>query len=246
MHIKTIPISELNPAAYNPRKDLKPGDPEYEKLKKSISEFGFVEPIVWNQRTGNVVGGHQRLKVLRDLGEKEVTVSVVDLNEKQEAALNVALNKISGDWDIPKLKDLLVELDDGDFDLALTGFDEAELKKMIDFDPPQATEQDLDAVKVLSFVVTNGEGQEIEASLSRFKGSVSDQVDWRGAALVALCRHIQSGADGPPPSHRKSRSKKSKPDETPPGLIPPPDNPLQPDLKAEPDHDSSGALHAGN
>ena len=61
-------ISELIPAPYNPRKDIQPGDPEYEKLKRSLEEFGYVEPVIWNARTGYVVGGHQRLKVLRELG----------------------------------------------------------------------------------------------------------------------------------------------------------------------------------
>ena len=68
MQVSKIPISQLNPATYNPRKDLKPGDPEYNKLKRSIQEFGYVEPIVWNKRTGNIVGGHQRYKVLTALG----------------------------------------------------------------------------------------------------------------------------------------------------------------------------------
>lgn len=133
MLIQEIPITEINPAPYNPRKDLKPGDREYEKLKKSIKEFDLVEPLVWNKRTGNLVGGHQRFKIIRDeLGHDKTQVTVVDLDDKKEKALNVALNKISGDWDFVKLKDLLVELDDGEFDLSLTGFDELELKELID------------------------------------------------------------------------------------------------------------------
>ena len=72
MDIQKIPAARLNPAAYNPRKDLKPGDKEYEKLKRSITEFGFVEPVIWNRQTGNVVGGHQRLKVLLDMWELQV------------------------------------------------------------------------------------------------------------------------------------------------------------------------------
>ena len=62
MIIKKIPISRIKEAAYNPRLDLKPGDPEYEKIKRSIEEFDLVEPLVWNETTGNLVGGHQRLK----------------------------------------------------------------------------------------------------------------------------------------------------------------------------------------
>ena len=62
MKIVKKKIEDLRPASYNPRKDLKPGDKEYEKLKRSITEFGYVEPVIWNERTGTVVGGHQRLK----------------------------------------------------------------------------------------------------------------------------------------------------------------------------------------
>ena len=64
--------SELLPAEYNPRKDLKPGDPEYEKLKRSIEQFGYVEPVIWNKTTGRIVGGHQRLMVLMDMGIDEI------------------------------------------------------------------------------------------------------------------------------------------------------------------------------
>lgn len=56
MQIQRVPISRLHLAAYNPRKDLKPGDPEYQKLEKSLGKFGYIEPIVWNERTGHVVG----------------------------------------------------------------------------------------------------------------------------------------------------------------------------------------------
>jgi hypothetical protein len=92
MNIQKISVEKLNPAAYNPRKDLKPGDKEYEKLKRSIEEFGYVEPVIWNQKTGNVVGGHQRLKVLLDLGQTEIDCVVVDLDLQREKALNVKVN----------------------------------------------------------------------------------------------------------------------------------------------------------
>ena len=64
LQIEKVAINKLNPAKYNPRKDLKPGDAEYEKLKRSIDEFGYVETVIWNKRTGNIVGGHQRYKIL--------------------------------------------------------------------------------------------------------------------------------------------------------------------------------------
>lgn len=99
MEIRKVPISLLNAAPYNPRKDLQPGDPEYQKIARSIEKYGCVEPIIWNEKTGNVIGGHQRLKVLAATGAVEVDVSVVQLSLEDEKALNLALNKISGQWD---------------------------------------------------------------------------------------------------------------------------------------------------
>ena len=93
MNIEKKNVKDLLPADYNPRKDLKPGDPEYEKLKRSIEQFGYVEPVIWNEKTGRVVGGHQRLKVLTDMGITEVDVVVVDMDTEKEKALNIALNR---------------------------------------------------------------------------------------------------------------------------------------------------------
>jgi ParB-like chromosome segregation protein Spo0J len=136
-------IEELKPSEYNPRLDLQPGEKEYEKLKLSIREFGCVEPIVWNKRTGNIVGGHQRFKVLQEMGISEVEVSEVDLPEDKEKALNLALNKIQGDWDMVLLKELLEELDTGAFDVELTGFDEKEIENlMTQFAPIDLEEED--------------------------------------------------------------------------------------------------------
>lgn len=131
MIIKKIPVSKINPAPYNPRKDLKPGDEEYEKLKRSIEEFGYIESIVWNERTGYLVGGHQRFKILVDQGYTEVDVSVVNLDDKKEKELNIALNKISGEWNHEKLAELLNELKEANEDLTLTGFDEGEAEELI-------------------------------------------------------------------------------------------------------------------
>jgi len=127
MLIEKIRTERLIPADYNPRKDLKPGDPEYEKLKRSIEEFGYVEPVIWNKTTSHVVGGHQRLKVLLDMGITEVECVVVEMDAEKEKALNVALNKISGDWDKDKLALLIADLQGADFDVSLTGFDPGEI-----------------------------------------------------------------------------------------------------------------------
>lgn len=133
MEIKSININQINPAVYNPRVALKPGDGEYEKLKNSIKSFGYIEPLVWNKRTGTLVAGHQRLSVLKEEGFKEVEVSVVDLSLEKEKALNIALNKIRGYWDDDKLAALLDELFKvPELDIGLTGFEEREISILFD------------------------------------------------------------------------------------------------------------------
>ncbi|MCK6483005.1 MAG: DNA modification methylase [Phycisphaerae bacterium] len=133
IQIKRIRVSKIKPASYNPRIDLQPGDSDYEKLQRSLEEFGCVEPLVWNRRTGNLVGGHQRFKVLCAQGETELDVSVVDLSLEREQALNLALNRIQGGWDDRKLAELLENLSRiPDFDVALTGFDGVEIDQLLD------------------------------------------------------------------------------------------------------------------
>ena len=143
MNIELKKLQELIPADYNPRKDLQPGDSEYEKLKRSISEFGYVEPIIWNKATGRIVGGHQRAKVLMAQGIQEAEVVVIDFDEDKEKALNVALNKVNGDWDNDKLALLLTDLQASDFDVSLTGFDPAELDDLLATDE-EAKDDDFD------------------------------------------------------------------------------------------------------
>ena len=124
-----MPLDAMNPVAYNPRKDLQPSDPEYKALLRSMEEFGYVEPIIFNRQTGNIVGGHQRYKVLRDMGKEEAECVVVDLDEVNEKILNVALNKLSGRWDYDRLSDLLTEIKEAG-GLEFTGFEEYELEAL--------------------------------------------------------------------------------------------------------------------
>lgn len=135
MKIEKIKIEKLKPAEYNPRKDLKQEDEEYQKIKKSITEFGYVAPVIVNSNM-TVIGGHQRLKILKELGYTDVECVIVDLDPNKEKALNIALNKISGDWDNDKLEELLSELKQTDIDMDVTGFsfDEVEniLKETLD------------------------------------------------------------------------------------------------------------------
>lgn len=147
MNIQLINIEKLKPAEYNPRKDLQPEDEEWRKIQRSIEEFGYVDPIIINSDM-TVIGGHQRLKVLKDLGYTEIECNVVDLDKTREKALNIALNKISGEWDNQKLEELLAELKNLDFDLDITGFNPDELNEIFN-DMLEATEDDFDVDKAL-------------------------------------------------------------------------------------------------
>lgn len=120
-------LDELVKALWNPRKI---SEKQKDSLKRSLKEFGNVEPVVWNKQTGHIVGGHQRVDALIDCGETETDIVVVDMSEEREQALNIALNKISGDWDTDKLAKIFEELD-GHIDTTLTGFSEKEIASMI-------------------------------------------------------------------------------------------------------------------
>lgn len=128
MNLQRISVDKLKPAKYNPRKDLKPGDPAYEKIKRSLHDFGYVDPVIWNEVTGNIVGGHQRYKVLKAEGVTEIDCVVVHVeNPQDEKALNVALNKAVGEWEPKALADLLQDLQLSGYDVGATGFDAAEV-----------------------------------------------------------------------------------------------------------------------
>ncbi len=130
MEWKTLSVDALRPAAYNPRKKLKAGDKEYEKIKNSILEFGYVEPIIVNYDM-TVIGGHQRLTVLKDLGYTEVQCVVVHIEDEHKVkALNIALNKITGAWNEQLLAELLVDLQSVDFNTDLTGFEAPEIEQL--------------------------------------------------------------------------------------------------------------------
>lgn len=135
MELKSMDVDVLLQALakYNPRKNLKPGDAEYEQLKRSIQEFGFVQPPIFNVRTQTLVGGHQRIKVFKELGGRDLDVVIVDLPVDQEKLLNIALNKVQGAWDFDKLAELLDELSKmPDLDETLTGFSDKEISQVFD------------------------------------------------------------------------------------------------------------------
>jgi len=229
MQLDLIPTDRINPAPYNPRKDLKPGDRDYESLSRSIEEFGLVEPLVWNTRTGHLVGGHQRFKVLLERGETEIDVSVVDMPLEKEMALNIALNRIEGAWDDTKLASLLGELIElPDLDLELTGFDLGEAQDVIAnvLDALETDQEDgFDAGKLLDAagppVTRPGDlielGTDTAASHRLLCGDCTDPASVRRlmngskAQLFATDPPYLVGYDGTNhPGSKKNRKKRAK------------------------------------
>lgn len=178
MDVVKVPIGDLNAAKYNPRKDLKPTDAEYVKLKNSIEHFGYIEPIVVNKRNNIVIGGHQRLKVLKELGYTDIDVVYVNLDDTEEKALNIALNKISGDWDAEKLEDLLRDISlDTNFDVELTGFSLDEVNTLFsgsleelqdDLDNYTRELNDAEKNKMKAIYIKIGDGIKIEITGSQY------------------------------------------------------------------------------
>lgn len=143
MRLEKRRLADLKPAAYNPRKALKPGDPEYEKLAVSIEKHGYIDPIVINE-DGTIIGGHQRRTVMMDLGYTEADVCVVDIPDKNdEIAANIALNQIDGEWDNDKLMGLLIELEGAGYDTMAAGFNSSDLNELfIEMDKNQEANDD--------------------------------------------------------------------------------------------------------
>lgn len=132
LEIEYLPVASLNGAPYNPRKMP---DEQMQRLMRGIEEFGVVDPIIVNQRTCLIVGGHQRVEAAKRLGLETVPVVHVNLDPERERALNLALNKISGEWDVDALKGILGELNDAVLDLDLTGFSDDEIAALLDEGP---------------------------------------------------------------------------------------------------------------
>jgi len=195
--LRVLPIDRLEPAAYNPRKALAPASPAYRKLKASLTAFGLVEPLVWNETTGRVVGGHARLRILKQLGATEVPVSVVRLDEARERALNVVLNnqEAQGRYDPAKLAALLADLEALP-ELALTGFDESTLAALrlapAGADPPEDADPDRVEITLVTDAATYAElAPQLDAVVGAF-----DLVSHVRRGSAALCKRTGEGVSG--------------------------------------------------
>ena len=129
MKIEQVDVDSLKPASYNPRSiDAE----EMASLKRSLKQFGFVVPSIIRKKDKMIIGGHQRVAAAKELGFETVPVIIMDVTANDAKLLNVALNKISGDWDDIKLANLLKELKyDSSVDELLTGFSEEELDTLL-------------------------------------------------------------------------------------------------------------------
>lgn len=131
MESKVMKLADIKPAEYNPRVRLTEMDHEYQALKASIDEFGLVVPLIVNERTGNLISGHQRLNVMQAGGVEETEVVLVDMGTEKEKGLCIALNKISGTCDYGALADILEELRDSPVDILATGFTDDEISELL-------------------------------------------------------------------------------------------------------------------
>ena len=126
MEIEKIKIDKLISPDYNPR-DITPE--KLESLKKSINEFGYIDPLIVNKHNNHIVGGNQRYEALKQLGVKEVFVSYVNIKDiNKEKALNIRLNNSSGEWNEIKLQNILEELKVDNIDITLTGFEDIKIE----------------------------------------------------------------------------------------------------------------------
>lgn len=223
MQITQIKISDLKPAPYNPRIML---DEEMMALRKSLVTFGFVEPFVVNEhkcekcgdRKNVLISGHQRLTALQlnDTGLSDETYPAVfvDLHIAQEKQLNIALNKISGQFDTPKLKHLLREMREEmpDTDLSITGFTKSELANLlepIELPEPEAfakvPDSDEPETQQMSFVLSRNQKVRVLEAIEKARKAgglptSQDEEENLGFALVALAKNYNDGQQNKTPA----------------------------------------------
>lgn len=221
MQTEQIKLGDLRPADYNPRIMT---EEEMAALKKSIATFGFVEPFVVNRhacekcgdRNNVLIGGHQRLAALLDSAhstEETQPATFVDLHISQEQQLNIALNKITGHFDTPKLKQLIrsVEESQPDMDLSVTGFSKSELANLLEpVELPEADafakvpDSDEPETQQMSFVLSrNQKVRVLEAvAKARSKGGLpasQDEEENFGFALAEIARAYTHGTENNQP-----------------------------------------------
>ena len=170
MESKVMKLADITPAEYNPRVARTENDFEYQALKASIDEFGLVVPLIVNERTGNLVSGHQRLTVMQAKGVEETEVVVIDMEPEKEKALCIAMNKISGEWDYGKLADIMEELQEADLDTTMTGFSDSEIASLLG----EIDEADAGIPEVESVGKKDDDGEGVPCIVGEYKFRIGD------------------------------------------------------------------------
>ena len=144
VEIVNIALQDLEPVAWNPRQI---SSKDKSDLKRSLEKFGCVEPLIVREHDKSIVGGHQRYFVALELGWPDIPCVIIDITENEAKLLNIALNKISGEWDVDKLNGVLADLAVQEEQLMLSGFDDAEMAAMgIFLDPTLNPSNDPDHI----------------------------------------------------------------------------------------------------
>ena len=129
---REVLLADMHPSGYNPRYDLKPGDIEYERLRKSVIKNGLLQPIVWNEYNGNIVGGEQRWKILMEIGVVKCICAVTHIeNPEDEMAANLALNRAHGRFEDDLLQAMFEGMDLEDIDTEEMGYDPDEVEHVL-------------------------------------------------------------------------------------------------------------------
>ena len=169
--LQYVEAKKLKLARYNPRQIT---EEELRRLTDSIETYGFIDPIIVNEVTKNVIGGHQRIKAALSLKIDLIPAIYINIEKHKEMALNVALNNpnLQGKFDMPMLRDLLEEINTGEFDMSITGYDEDEIEAIMNFEyEPDDIENIEGFGESYNFIIKCKDEEELEQIQTLFKST---------------------------------------------------------------------------
>jgi len=214
-----FPLEQLKPWKGNPRRHGQ----DVQALVKSIQHFGWTNPVLMQRGTNRIIAGHGRVEAARQAGLSSVPIIEIDFTEEEASAYTVADNRLAelSEWDLPKLTDCLTELEGHGYDIELTGFTEESTERLIHGESSDSSASYLSELSVWSVLISRGEKADLEGVLQSFRQPDQKAVDWRGQALMAMCRAAgQTQSDAPKPRRPRSRSTGATRRETPPASTP--------------------------
>ena len=171
MRLEYVDIKKVKPAIYNPRTIT---EEELRRLTYNIEFYGIVDPIIINDVTGNIVGGHQRIKAVKSLGMKQIPAVFVQVEKHKEMALNIALNNpnMQGKFEMSMLRDVIEIINTGEFPMDVTGFDESELESIMTFEYEPDDIENIDGFgESYNFIIKCEDESELEQIQALFKST---------------------------------------------------------------------------